>query len=216
MAVTAPVSLTKIKTEFSGPNEFSAYVRGGTYVPDIPANSAISTTTTGLEMSQFLNASNLTVQLEDFNPGGGYDINASMTYIIGAFGDFDTAAAAVVLEFSSAGTYVIQTLSGNSGCGGGPGVDSTDTFTWLLAGNASDYSFRFERTSGEANFTSGDSVDTTYNLGSNPPSYELCTDAAFGASSSKTITGVLKILDGSSNVLVSKTMSIQVDAANSD
>lgn len=57
MAITAPVSLSKIRAEFGGPGRLSAYVRGGAYVPNTPANSAISTTASGLRMSQFLGAS---------------------------------------------------------------------------------------------------------------------------------------------------------------
>lgn len=57
MTVTAPVSLSKVKTEFGGPNNLAAYVRGGAYVPDTPANAAISTTAAGLKLSQFVNAS---------------------------------------------------------------------------------------------------------------------------------------------------------------
>lgn len=55
MAVTSPVSLSKVIAEFLGPNNLSAYVRGGSYVPNISANAAISTTTSGLALSQFLN-----------------------------------------------------------------------------------------------------------------------------------------------------------------
>lgn len=56
MAVTSPVSLSKVIAEFLGPNNLSAYVRGGSYVPNISANAAISTSTSGLALSQFLNA----------------------------------------------------------------------------------------------------------------------------------------------------------------
>lgn len=55
MAVTSPVSLSKVIAEFLGPNNLSAYVRGGSYVPNISANAAISTSTSGLALSQFLN-----------------------------------------------------------------------------------------------------------------------------------------------------------------
>lgn len=59
MAVTAPVSLTKIHAEFGGSAAFSAYVRGGAYVPDGPSeNASISTTTSGLAMSTFEGAIN--------------------------------------------------------------------------------------------------------------------------------------------------------------
>ena len=57
MAVTSPASLSKIIAEFGGPNNLAAYVRGGAYVPNTSANSAISTTASGLAISQFVGAS---------------------------------------------------------------------------------------------------------------------------------------------------------------
>lgn len=57
MAITAPVSLSKIIAEFAGPNNLKAYYRGGPYVPDTTANAAISTVATSLAISQFLGAS---------------------------------------------------------------------------------------------------------------------------------------------------------------
>lgn len=56
MAVTAPVTLTKIRTEFGGIGPFSDYVRGGGYVDDTSTNSAISTTVSGLDMGSFVGA----------------------------------------------------------------------------------------------------------------------------------------------------------------
>lgn len=56
MPVTSPVQLTKIKTEFQGGNNFSGYVRNGSYVPTNGTTGSISTTVAGLAMSQFLNA----------------------------------------------------------------------------------------------------------------------------------------------------------------
>lgn len=58
MTVTAPVSLSKIVAEFGGPNNLSAYVRGGAYVPNTTANANVSTTVAGLAISQFLGATN--------------------------------------------------------------------------------------------------------------------------------------------------------------
>lgn len=57
MAITAPASLSKIIAEFGGPSNLSAYVRGGSYVPNTSANQAISTTAAGLAISQFVGAS---------------------------------------------------------------------------------------------------------------------------------------------------------------
>ena len=56
MAVTSPVSLSKIKTEFKGGNLFSQYVRGGSYVPNTTTNSKIPTAKAGMKFSQFAGA----------------------------------------------------------------------------------------------------------------------------------------------------------------
>lgn len=54
----------------TSPN-FSSYVRGGSYVPNTPANAAISTTVSGLAMSQFLGASSFTPFRTTINFGSG-------------------------------------------------------------------------------------------------------------------------------------------------
>lgn len=59
MAVTAPASLSKIVAEFGGPNNLSAYVRGGTYVPAY--NTGVSATTAGLSINSFVDASDYSV-----------------------------------------------------------------------------------------------------------------------------------------------------------
>ena len=73
MAVTAPVSLSKIHTEFGGTAAFSAYVRGGTYVPSHSGTNGISATASGLSFGQFSGASNtdLNIPLNWNNASGG-------------------------------------------------------------------------------------------------------------------------------------------------
>ena len=112
MTVTAPASLTKIKTEFGGPNDLSAYVRGGTYVaatrpaaslPDIPINTAVSETEAGLAISQFEGLSSFV---------GSYE-----TYVGGTTGVTTTAPAGAsyaIIELCGAG-------GGSTNAGGGAG-----------------------------------------------------------------------------------------------
>jgi len=52
MPVSNPAKLSSIKAEFGGPNNLSAYTRGGTYVP-MNSPSQIKTTVNGLAISQF-------------------------------------------------------------------------------------------------------------------------------------------------------------------
>jgi len=51
--VTAPATLSKIKSVFGGGNSLSEYRRGGGKVPNTPHYNAISATTNGLAISQF-------------------------------------------------------------------------------------------------------------------------------------------------------------------
>lgn len=83
MAVTAPASLTKIHAEFGGSGPLSDYIRGGAYVPDIPANSGISTTTAGLNINSFVGASAAVVVTEGSTGSAG---NGSWGYSSGNFG----------------------------------------------------------------------------------------------------------------------------------
>jgi len=52
--VTAPASLSKIKSVFGGGNKLSEYVRGGSIVPNTAHYNAISASVNGLAISQFV------------------------------------------------------------------------------------------------------------------------------------------------------------------
>jgi hypothetical protein len=60
VSVTSPPSLSKIIAEFVGPNNLGAYVRGGAFVPNTSTNAAVSTTSAGLKISQFVGATKYT------------------------------------------------------------------------------------------------------------------------------------------------------------
>lgn len=84
MTITAPVSLSKVHTEFGAPSNtpLSAFVRGGVWVPNIPANAAISTTAVGLRLSQFLGAMNappLTVAISNQTITGAREVAPNPT-----------------------------------------------------------------------------------------------------------------------------------------
>lgn len=56
MAVGSPVSLSGVRSEFgTGSSALSGFVRGGGYVANHENNAAISSTSNGLALSQFLN-----------------------------------------------------------------------------------------------------------------------------------------------------------------
>ena len=57
MSVTAPVSFSKVRTEFgAGSAYLSAYVRGGAIVPNHANTAGIPTTAAGMKLSDFLNS----------------------------------------------------------------------------------------------------------------------------------------------------------------
>jgi len=63
-------SFKQVRDFFGGTANLSAYVRGGSIVPNIPANSAISTTVAGLKLSQFSGADKTTPFDASANPAG--------------------------------------------------------------------------------------------------------------------------------------------------
>ena len=129
MPVTSPASLSKIVSEFGGPGNLAAYVRGGSYVPNISALNAISATTSGLAISQFLNTSILNATLPQHDAGFGYDVNLQASG--GPNGSFASwAACSLILRADGSGTYRESNV--NTG-------DNDFNFTWLLSGSASSY-----------------------------------------------------------------------------
>lgn len=200
MTVTAPVSLTKIKTEFSGPNNLAAYTRGGTYVPNTAPNAAISTTAAGLAISQFLNSSADTVSLASWGAGTlGYDI-----YIASSFFDNTCAGATadLVLTFDSGGQMSYYDML------------TTTYHTWLLSGSNSDYYVRLEQTGGTGTL-SGSAIDSNLQLNSNR-SWTLSVSVVCGDSASADIIATLSIRNSSNTVLVSKSLFMGVSASSND
>jgi hypothetical protein len=83
MAIPASGTLTftQIQTEFGGSNPIglNEYYRGGAYVPNIPANSAIPTSG-AIALSNFYNSTALFVYNETITSNyGNYNLNSSMT-----------------------------------------------------------------------------------------------------------------------------------------
>lgn len=63
LQASAPISLANIVTEFGGaaPHSLSEYVRGGAYVPNVSQNNAVSTSASGLKISQFYSTTKFVV-----------------------------------------------------------------------------------------------------------------------------------------------------------
>jgi len=136
-----PMNLSEIITEFSGPTNMAAYVRGGTYVPNTSDNTAIATAVP-LTMSTFVDAVNRLFSLSSYaagiyanNPFGaatatftlGTDGAGWTTPVKGGIGaSYDArltknsgdtmtgSALATWLVLSTARTWSITALVGNS------------------------------------------------------------------------------------------------------
>jgi hypothetical protein len=216
MAITAPVSLTKIKTEFDGPNNLAAYVRGGTYVPNISANSAINTSPTGLAISQFLGATNLAVSLPtNWGPFDTYEMSVSANYISFS-GEGLTITAKAVLTIKTNGTMSGEDFYGEAGCAGSLILDEPSLgHTWLQAGDASAVYVRLDIDYFNSELPAGSATGTNLQLNTER-SWNFCSAAPFGDNISKFAYGTLSLRDAANNVLASKTIWLGASATNSD
>jgi hypothetical protein len=73
LPTSGSLSLTQIIAQFGGPSNLAAYYRGGSYVKNTSANQNISTSASGLAISQFYGASayvNVSAYISP-NPGSG-------------------------------------------------------------------------------------------------------------------------------------------------
>lgn len=118
-------SFSQVKAFFNGPDSLSQYVRGGLYVPDIPANSAISATIAGLRLSQFSGADKVALPPAPTltNAGASDSVQSSNGY----------AQAYASIEIRPDG--FVWTNTENSG--------SVSLYQWLPIGHsASEYDYR--------------------------------------------------------------------------
>jgi len=100
MAISTPVTFTKIRNEFGGTGPFSDYIRGGTYTHNNADNQAISTTTNGLAFGDFDDAADV-----DSNNGLNWNNVSS------------TTSASTNSQNISLTTELSWSLSGTTGSG---------------------------------------------------------------------------------------------------
>lgn len=118
-------AFSQVKAFFGGSDNLSHYYRGGPYVPNIPANYAISTTAAGLALTQFSGADKVTL------PPAPYLTDNSAGDSVQSGGGYMQAWAECTLNnngyaYSNSGSY-------------GSGA----SFQWLPAGrSASEYQYR--------------------------------------------------------------------------
>lgn len=161
LPTSPPISLNQIKTEFgaTGSRSLTEFYRGGSYVPNIPANSGVPTSGS-ISLLDFLGASNLV--MPTWGPG-----------IVRTASTAPASAAATVTLYSSTGG-TIPAWNGTIRAGGVPlgGMTTEGLNTeWLPEGmDSSEFRVRFvvlEEPSGSAHTITGSALGTWHSMSSN-------------------------------------------------
>ncbi len=134
MALGTNPSFAQVRTFFGGSASFKDYYRGGPYVPNIPANAAISTTVAGLRLTQFSGADKVTLPPAP-----------TLSYAQCAAIHYDAGSADAALYIRTNGTVAARENSG----------PYSALYTWLPAGrSASEYQYRVNGGSGWSGWVS--------------------------------------------------------------
>jgi len=187
--VSATPALSELVSVFGGNGALSSYARGAGLVPDTPANAAISTTVSGLALSQFANASNTppttsgTVALSNRNVSD---------YVL-------DGGASAAINFMSDGT-LIWTTNGN-----GSGNVANE---WMRNGTASNYELLVTTTGGTVGTGT---VGTWLNLGT---TRTYSRNRAVAGQTWWTFTAQIRAV-GTTTVLATATISLSAERQNS-
>lgn len=119
-------AFSAVRSFFAGPANLAAYVRGGTYVPNIAANSAISTTAAGLRLTQFSGADKTTPPsiTATPNPKGasasgrsamGTITTSTVLACSGGNGTYSVSSSLISSSGGTSPTHSATTTQGNAG-----------------------------------------------------------------------------------------------------
>jgi hypothetical protein len=191
--IPSAISLGNIQTEFGGSNPIaiSEYYAGAGLVAAGTANAtSVAIPTSGtISFANFSGAAALSASLPSWNSGGGYDnsIGASVT---------DTtcsgALAEIYLYVNSNGTIVYNDMLNNY------------SHTWRLVGNASDFYFRFDISTGAV--ASGSSATgTNLQMNANYTYFVSASVACNDPPVSNECTGTWSFRNASGGVIVSQS-----------
>lgn len=195
------ISLGDIQTEFGGSNPISIneyYKNGGIvdsndYAPNVPTSGQIS-------IGNFHSAYkvDLSVTIPHYDPFSlGADIGLS-TYALGA--SFAFADASIYLYANGNGLYFTSSQS-DAGT-----VSQSNTFTWLLAGTASDVYAYFDTPTGTA--PSGSATGTSLQM--NTTRYWAWSVAVYSGSASASATSTLRLKNSGGTDLDTASVSIDI------
>lgn len=141
MPISQSPSLREIVDFFQGPNDLASYVRGRAYVPNIAANSAISTTVAGLSIAQFKGADKSTATIPS---GSNISVSGfgSQFYDAWASVTFRSDGTIYTANVNGGDAYYGIWLSGAASSGYeimvdnmSPGVYSNASGTWVAGNN---------------------------------------------------------------------------------
>ena len=197
--IPSTISLDNIQTEFGGSNPIgiNEYYAGAGLVPAGTANAtSVAIPTSGtISFANFSGAAALSASLPSWNAGGGYDNNISASVI-----DFTCsgAYAEIYLYVNSNGTIVYNDMLNNY------------SHTWRLAGNASDFYFRFDVSGSVSGSPTGSNLQMNTNY-----TYYLTASAGCGGDDSASCAGTWSFRNASNTVLASKTFYMSAYAQSS-
>ena len=171
--VSSPVTLSSVKSVYSGPNNLGAYNRGGEYVPNDSASDGISTTTSGLSLSQFggkfipyvnvidrnifnykIGAASATLTWGISTDGRAfwYKDNEPATYTETVFSTNSSVLTSPTTDSINSMSYYEIYASAAAGLGASWGTSLTPLYTWVqLGGTAKSWTLRVGRNA-RANF----------------------------------------------------------------
>lgn len=122
MPASVPVTMAQLRTEFGGTagvTKLSAYVRGGSYVPNTPRNAGVPTSVP-VRLNQFVGASKLQCTI---SPGSLYASRATP-------GTATTAACTRTVSGATGGTTTLWSrVSGDTGINITSSTGSSTTFS---------------------------------------------------------------------------------------
>lgn len=75
--VSTPASMSSVVATFGGPGNLTAYYRGGSYVPNVTQNAAISTVSGSLALSQFAGATTFSASVSPTSQHANVSTNAT-------------------------------------------------------------------------------------------------------------------------------------------
>ena len=197
--IPSAISLGNIQTEFGGSNPIaiSEYYAGAGLVGSGTANatSVVIPSSGTISFANFSGAAALSATLPSWNSGFGYD-----NYISGSYVDTTCsgAYAEIYLYVNSTGTIVYNDMLNNY------------SHTWKIAGNASDFYFRFDVSSGSV---SGSSTGTNLQMNTNY-TYYMTSSAGCGGDDSASAAGTWSFRNASNTVLASKSFTMIADASS--